>query len=1129
MTRTRLLLDGLVYHGRSHVAVGLGAAVGAAVLAGALLVGDSLRGSLRDRADRQLNGTAHALVGGRFFREQLAAELPGGVKPIILLQGTVTAGDRRVGRVTVLGVDDRFGLGEFTPTGSSATVSDALARALDLKPGESIRVTVQKASSLPRASALAKRDVASATRSIALTADHILPPGHPAGEFTLRPGPAQPLNLIVPIRTLQQEIEQPERVNGLLSPPQPLQPVQDELTKSLTLDDWGLKVHVPPARKAYVAIESRRLILEPAAVEAARQVGGETGYQVAPTLVYLANTIAGNGGEIPYSVVAGIDPATPPGPLNPVGVPFADDEIVLVDWKQSPLKVQPGDPITLTFYNPETERGLEEVSRTFRLKAIVPLDGPAADPNLVPEVPGLTDPKRRGDQLVERTTMTDWDLPFEIKPGKITGRDDQYWRRYRTTPKAFVTLATARKMWGTRFGDTTSVRIAPKDGDAAVALPRVRESLLKHLDPQRGGFTFDPVAERVHAAGRGSTDFGMLFLAFSFFLIAAALMLVGLLFRLSLERRAREVGLLRAAGFPLKTVRRMLLLEGLIVATVGSLVGLIAALGYAAGMLYLLARLWPTPRVESFLTLHVSPTSLVIGFAASVLMSELAVWWAVRGLSKIEPSHLLKGVTGDEGRLPSPSRWGPRIAVVCLLGAIALIVMAPYMPPGEPQAGTFFGGGALLLIAGLAAVWTWLKRPRRAVIRSLNPLGLRNATRNPTRSLLTAGLLASAAFLLVAVESFRRQPDRDFLAKTGGSGGFPLLAETDSPVFQDLTGEATLADVERQIQLAYQDAGKSPDELDQKLEEVRRIFHSTTAYPFRVRAGDDASCLNLYQATRPRVLGVPESLIDRGGFQFSSTEAKTPEEEANPWLLLRRTGDAVPAFVEENTAVWQLKKGLGDEIEVPDEEGRPVRIRIAGLLKDSVFQSEVVIGDAAFRKSFPRTEGFSYFLLEPIPGMDPKLVGRTFEEALGAYGMEVTPTADRVSAYLAVQNTYLTTFQLLGGFGLLLGVLGLAVVLLRNVWERRGELALLRAMGYRVGTLNRLVFVENAWLLVLGLGAGVVAALLAVAPHVVSGGSVPWGRLALMLGAVLLVGIAAAGAAVLASVRTPIVQGLRRE
>jgi putative ABC transport system permease protein len=1129
MTRTRLLIDSLAYHGRSHLAIGLGAAVGAAVLAGALLVGDSLRGSLRDRADRQLNGTAYSVVGGRFFREQLASELPGGVRPLILLQGTATAGDRRVGRVTVLAVDDRFSLGEFTPTGRSATVSSALAQALDLKPGTPIRITVQKSSAAPRSSAFAKRDTESTTRALSLTADHFLPPGHPAGEFTLSPGPSVPLNLIVPLRLVQQEIEQPERVNCLLSPPQPLQPLQAELDRHLTLDDWGLRVNVAPARGAYVSVESRRLILEPAAIEAARQVAAEKDCQVAPTLVYLANGIAAKGKEIPYSIIAGIDPATPAGPLNPVGIPFADDEIVLVDWKQSPLKLKPGDEVTLKYFKPETEHGLEEVSHTFRLKAIVPLEGAAADPNLVPEVPGLTDPMIRGGQAVERTRMTDWDLPFEIKRGSIQTRDDQYWQRYKTTPKAYITLAAARKLWSTRFGDTTSMRLAPKDGTPSAALPGIRASMLQHLDPKRGGFAFDPVAERLHDAGRGSTDFGVLFLAFSFFLIAAALMLVGLLFRLSLDRRAREVGLLRATGYPLKSIRRMLLLEGLVVAIAGSALGLLAALGYAAGMLYLLAKLWPTPGVGSFLTLHVSSTSLAIGFAASVLMSELAVWWAVRGLNRIEPAHLLKGVTGDEGRLPTPTLWGPRIVIIGLLGAIALIATGPFVPPGEPQAGTFFGGGAMLLMAGLAAIWTWLKRPRRALVQALNPLGMRNATRNPTRSLLTAGLLASAAFLLVAVESFRREPDRDFLAKSGGSGGFPLLAEADSPVFQNLTGESTLTDIERSLQKADQDAGKSPDERDAKVEEVRRVFKLATVYPFRVRAGDDASCLNLYQATRPKVLGVPDSLIERGGFQFSDTLAKTPEEKANPWLMLQQSGDAVPAFVEENTAIWQLKKGLGDEIEVPDEEGRPVKLRIAGLLKDSVFQSEVVIGDAAFRKAFPRTEGFSYFLIDVAPGTDPKVVKHAFEESLGAYGMEVTPTADRVASYLAVQNTYLTTFQLLGGFGLLLGVLGLAVVLLRNVWERRSELALLRAMGYRLGTLNRLVFVENALLLLLGLGAGVIAALIAVAPHMVSGGSIPWGRLSIMLGAVLVVGLMAAGAAVMASVRTPIVQGLRRE
>ena len=87
-------------------------AVGCAVLTGALVVGDSLRGSLRDRALEQLGWVAESLVAGRFFREELAANLPAKkVAPAILVQGSaVTTGKvvRRAGNVTVLAVDERF-------------------------------------------------------------------------------------------------------------------------------------------------------------------------------------------------------------------------------------------------------------------------------------------------------------------------------------------------------------------------------------------------------------------------------------------------------------------------------------------------------------------------------------------------------------------------------------------------------------------------------------------------------------------------------------------------------------------------------------------------------------------------------------------------------------------------------------------------------------------------------------------------------------------------------------------------------------------------------------------------------------------------------------------------------------
>jgi hypothetical protein len=422
---------------------------------------------------------------------------------------------------------------------------------------------------------------------------------------------------------------------------------------------------------------------------------------------------------------------------------------------------------------------------------------------------------------------------------------------------------------------------------------------------------------------------------------------------------------------------------------------------------------------------------------------------------------------------------------------------------------SFFGGGALLLTAGLAAVWLWMKRSRHAEVNgrglpALGQLGTRNAARNPMRSLLTAALLGAAAFLLVAVESFRREPGREFLDTHGGSGGFNLIAEADVPLFQ-------LSDT------PFAKIAPAPD-------------GTPNVYPLRLRAGDDASCMNLFQASRPRILGVPDSLIRRGGFKFYETEASTPEERANPWLLLDKptpTG-AVPVFCENNTAVWMLKTGVGGEIKVPDDAGNEITLRIVGTFTDSPFQSELIMADREFVRLFPKDGGFRMFLVRTPPGEETE-VARTLESGLRANGLIATPTRERVAAYQAVIGAYLSTFQLLGGFGLLLGVLGLAVVVLRGVWERVGELALLRAVGYRTRALQFLVLAENAFLLLVGLAAGVLAALVSVAPHVAEGSSVPWGRLAVLLGLVLVVGLGVASAATAGILRVPVIPALRRE
>ncbi len=129
------------------------------------------------------------------------------------------------------------------------------------------------------------------------------------------------------------------------------------------------------------------------------------------------------------------------------------------------------------------------------------------------------------------------------------------------------------------------------------------------------------------------------------------------------------------------------------------------------------------------------------------------------------------------------------------------------------------------------------------------------------------------------------------------------------------------------------------------------------------------------------------------------------------------------------------------------------------------------------------------------------------ESDLADQGFDGRDSRELLAELLAVQNTYLSTFQTLGALGLLLGTFGLAAVQLRSVLERSRELALLRAVGFHDGKIVRLVFLESFILLLAGLGVGVLAAAIAVFPHFVFGNaSIPWLQLAIVFLLIMAMG-----------------------
>src|SRR6185503_17662024 len=180
---------------------------------------------------------------------------------------------------------------------------------------------------------------------------------------------------------------------------------------------------------------------------------------------------------------------------------------------------------------------------------------------------------------------------------------------------------------------------------------------------------------------------------------------------------------------------------------------------------------------------------------------------------------------------------------------------------------------------------------------------------------------------------------------------------------------------------------------------------------------------------------------------------------------------------------------------------------------NSILQGNLIIDEAEFVKRFPGEAGHRMFLID-VPsktGAESNRLEKTsaaLSRALQDVGLELTPTTQRLAAFNAVQNTYLNTFQVLGGLGLLLGSAGLGVIVLRNVLERRAEFGLLQAVGFRRRSLHWLVLSEHGGLLWLGLGTGMLAALTAILPVLLApGAALHYRALLLTLAGVLLSGL----------------------
>ena len=1101
MSLLHLAIAGLRHYWRWHLGLLLGVALTAAVLGGSRIVGDSAKATLAKEAVARLGKVDFAFTGGdRFVTGELVdrvrAEFPeSNFAGVVTAAGTASSqgGKRRANGLQVLGIDGEFW--KMSPGGSAPpdladladdwglALNEPLARLLEVKPGDLVLIRVEVPGAISKDAPLSgstRNTVTLRKRVAAILDDDAL------GRFGLAASQSGARNVFLPLGAFQSLLQKEGQVNLVLagggSTLDP-EPVMAAFEKHWSLEDLSLSLSEVASEPPAWQMASGRIFIDEGVEEAVAKVAPEA----SGVLTYLINRITGPDGKVtPYSMATAAELTSDSG-----------GHVIVNRWLADDQNLKVGDPITMHYFVVAGSRELEERSHTLPVSAILEMDDPRMNAGWTPRFPGVSD----------ADNCRDWDPGMPVDEDAIRDKDEDYWDTYKGTPKLFLPLATGEEIWSNRFGRRTAIRIPDPDGSFDPGT--FRAALKRELKLDEAGFELRHVSAESAAAVESSLPLGQYLLAFGFFLIVTSLILAALLFLFTVEHRSGQIGLQLALGISPGRTRRALLLEAGCIAIDGALLGLVFAWLYAKATLWGLNRHWNEATGGLRIEPCINPVTLVGAFVTTVILALIVLYFASRSLFKVPPQTLLAGARSVQreqekfrasraGIWRRPAFW---IGVLALLGGLGLLFSDA--PPSQ-QIARFFGMGMALLVAGISAVALLMgagESGRNPHPGGIWAVGRRNAVRRRGRSLAVCGMMAAGVFMVIALNAVRLDARDDAASKSSGTGGFEIAAESTLPVYQDLntpTGRDEFA----------LEPGDLPD---------------VTVVPIRVRDGDDASCLSLTHAGRPRLLGIdPSNLADR--FRFVE-----PKQEAS-WDLLDADPDgAVPAVADVNTAKYSLMIGVGDRLTYQDGSGRDFEIELVGLLHNTVTQGNLIISEANFIRHYPNAAGYRQFLIDAPPDQAEDVAG-ILTRQLGQRGFATEFAADRLNRFNAVQNTYMRIFSTLGGLGVLLGTLGLAIITARNMTERRSELGLMQALGFPRGDILKMVLGENWFLHLAGVGVGSAAALVAVWPELSKPGSpFPVVSVLLLLAAILLGGLLFCFLAARRALRGSLIEAVRSE
>jgi putative ABC transport system permease protein len=642
---------------------------------------------------------------------------------------------------------------------------------------------------------------------------------------------------------------------------------------------------------------------------------------------------------------------------------------------------------------------------------------------------------------------------------------------------------------------------------------------------------------------------GSMFLFIGSFAIIAGVMLLVVIFAMLAEERKSELGMLRAIGMKRGHLVRSFVIEGTLYALVASAIGVVVGVGVGRAVVIVAARIFQgMSAAEGGLRLafHVTAVTLVNGFAMGFLISFLTVVVTSFRISRINIIAAIRDLPTETGR-KIRTRWVvaatiaatvcaalavpsiaddqavgsylfPSLAILLLcpllirfapiravltgasIAVLAWTLLVPALRPGileDASTAAYIVSGVLLTFSAVLLV----SLHQRVVTAPLRPAASRSTSGGlavrlgiaypVARRFRTGAILVMyslVVFTLVLMTVLGAMINSTVTTEvTNASGGFPVRVDFNaaSPIEDPATAL-------RAGPLADQVAAVVPASVGQvRVEDLGSFTQPIDAVLVGVGSGV------VQDGMFPLLRRMPDFADDRAAWGAALTDARYVI--VDPYLGLQGGGPQGTAFFP------------GDTFDLVDPgTGRTVRKTIAGVLRSATgfygigntgFASPVIEGSATAQADLGQDARVAAAFLKLTPGTSDVAVGASLEAGFLGNGLAATSIREAVDRSMAATNGFMQLMQGFLALGLLVGIAGLGVMMVRAVRERRRSIGVLRALGFHASTVRWAFLTESSFVALEGVLIGTILAIVtsyllftnfAAFAQSITGFPVPW-------------------------------------